>query len=134
MHGNPRSVSIGIVCLLIAGCGGSELAFQRSGTPAMKLEIRPASTTNVEGWERMPEPYGQGEVFVSPNASLSNDHIVSSGVKADEAGHWLIVLKLNRTGQDRFTKLSADLATANEAATKRLAFLVDGRLISCPVV
>ncbi|MBC8872728.1 MAG: hypothetical protein H8E44_25125 [Planctomycetes bacterium] len=61
---------------------GPGTEFQRSGNPALKLEVRRASTEKVEGWEptTLKEHQEDHTFYVSPEVELSNDDVASTGV------------------------------------------------------
>ena len=77
-----RVISSIVVCILTAGCTESGAEFQRSGVPALKLEVRRASIEKVEGWKptTLKDPSGH-TYYVSPEVELSNDDIASTGVQ-----------------------------------------------------
>jgi|GEM_PF-2434861 preprotein translocase subunit SecD len=134
-----RSLAIVAGCLLSVGCGSPGTEYLPSGTPTLKLEIRRASTTAVDGWEAVPDTDGQGTLYLSPQLELSNDDVVSTGVQLNDYGNWQVVMKLNEPGKQIFAKLSADLVDASNVQTqgstsKRLAVLIDGEVIFAPVV
>jgi hypothetical protein len=55
--------------------------FQRSGNPALKLEVRRASTKEVDGWKASTtsdDPEGKTPFHVSPDAELSNADVLST--------------------------------------------------------
>ncbi len=76
-----RVISCIVVCLLAAGCTESGTEFQRSGVPALKLEVRRASIEKVEGWKptTLKDPSGH-TYYVSPEVELSNDDVASTRV------------------------------------------------------
>jgi hypothetical protein len=55
--------------------------FQRSGNPALKLEVRQGSIEEVEGWKpaTLKDPI-KDTYYVSPEVELSNDGVASTGV------------------------------------------------------
>jgi hypothetical protein len=61
---------------------GPSTEFQRSGNPALKLEVRRASTKKVEGWKASTtadDPEGKTPfVHVSPDVELSNADVLST--------------------------------------------------------
>jgi hypothetical protein len=61
---------------------GSGTEFQRSGNPALKLEVRRASTKEVAGWKASTtpdDPEGKNAfVHVSPDVELSNEDVLST--------------------------------------------------------
>ena len=134
-----RLFSIVAVCLLSFGCGSPGTEFQRSGTPALKLEVRRASTETVEGWEAATRSATQEPLFLSPQQELSNDDVASTGVQQGDSGNWQIVVRLNDAAKKKFAELSAELVDAENVQTrgftsKRLAVLVDGEVTFAPVV
>jgi hypothetical protein len=55
--------------------------FQRSGNPALKLEVRRASTKEVDGWKASTtpdDPEGKMPFHVSPDVELSNEDVLST--------------------------------------------------------
>lgn len=70
-----RLLSLIVVCFLAAGCAGPGTEFDRSGEPALKLEVRRASTKEVDGWK------ATGSLYVSPEVELSNEDVLSTGVR-----------------------------------------------------
>jgi hypothetical protein len=75
-----RVFSLIVGCFLAAGCAGPGTEFERSGEPALKLEVRRASTKEVEGWQAMTPPHGEYTLYVSPEVELSNEDVLSTGV------------------------------------------------------
>ena len=77
-----RVLSLIAGCLLAAGCTGPGTEFQRSGNPALKLEVRRASTEKIEGWKpaTLKKPQEDHTFYVSPEVELSNDDVASTGV------------------------------------------------------
>jgi preprotein translocase subunit SecD len=134
-----RLFSIMTGCLLSLGCDSPGTEFQRSGNPALTLEVRRASTETVEGWEAGTHPGTQQTLFLSPQQELSIDDVASTGVQLDDSGNWQIVMRLNDAAKKTFAELSTELVDAEKVQTqgstsKRLAVLVDGKVIVAPVV
>lgn len=134
-----RLLSIMAGCVLSFGCGNPGTEFQRSGTPALKLEVRRASTETVEGWKSVTSTATQETLYLSPQQELSNDDVASTGVQRDDSGNWQIIMRLNDAAKKKLAELSTDLVDAqNEQAqgftSKRLALLIDGKVIGAPVV
>jgi hypothetical protein len=78
-----RLISILVVCFLAVGCTGTPAEFQRSGNPALKLEVRRASTKEVDEWKPITtpdDPQGTVTYYVSPEVELSNEDVLSTGV------------------------------------------------------
>jgi hypothetical protein len=67
-------------CLLAAGCAGAGTEFERSGEPALKFEVRRASTKEVDGWKATTPPHDEYTLYVSPDVELSNEDVLSTGV------------------------------------------------------
>lgn len=66
-----------VVCFLAAGCTELSEEYQRSGNPALKLEVRRASTKAVDGWT----PQKEYPLYVSPEVELSNEDVLTTGVR-----------------------------------------------------
>lgn len=123
-----------VLILLVNGCGGSGKEYQRSGAPALKLELRVASTEPIEGWTKTEPPEGEMPLFLSPKIELTNEDVVSSGVEQND-NRWSVVLRLTDSGKARMAQVTSGLVTeVPEQSTKRLAVLIDGKLICAPYV
>jgi preprotein translocase subunit SecD len=120
------------VCGLFAGCTGPEYSYVRSGTPTMKLEFRRASVKPVDNWSAMEAP-GPETLYVCPTVEITNEDLVSSGVR-QEGGGFLIVLRLNADAAKRFGKLSESMVGVDGIYPERLAVIVDGKIIVAPSV
>ena len=83
-----RVLSLIAGCFLAAGCTGPGTEFQRSGNPALKLEVRRASTEKVEGWKptTLKDFQGDHTIYVSPEVELSNDDVISTRVFFNSSG------------------------------------------------
>lgn len=93
----------------------------------------------VKGWEATTDPETQKALFLSPQTELSNDDVVSTGVQRDDYGLWQVVIILTDPGKKKFAELSADLVDAKNVKTtgstsKRLAVIIDGKVIFAPYV
>ena len=100
-----RVLSLIVCCFLAVGCTETPPEFQRSGNPALKLEVRRAATKKVDGWKPMTTPrfyysprwrpareevnpwkpspddrQGTETCYVSPEVELSNEDVLSTGV------------------------------------------------------
>lgn len=61
-----------------------DIAFERSGTPSLNLEVRQASTEKVDGWQATTIPHTQQEdevYYLSPEVELSSDDVAGTGVR-----------------------------------------------------
>jgi len=78
-----RLLSVIVGCFLAAGCAGPGTEFERSGEPALKFEVRRASTKEVDGWTATSNKTPQEEytLYVSPEVELSNEDVLSTGVR-----------------------------------------------------
>jgi preprotein translocase subunit SecD len=127
-----RLIFLIVSCLLLVGCSSPEDAYTRSGTPEMKLEFRRASAAPVHGWTVMDAP-GNETLYVCPTAEITNDDLVSSGVRPEGEG-FLILLKLNADAAKRFGKLSESMVGFDGIHRERLAMIVDDKLTVAPNV
>ena len=119
-------------CGFLLGCSGPENAYKRSATPTIKLELRRASTEPVEGWMLMEAP-GPQTLYVCPTAEISNDDLVSSGVRK-EGEIFRILLKLNADAAKRFGELTESMVGVDDVYRERLAMMVDDKIMVTPVV
>lgn len=117
---------------LFAGCTGPEYSYLRSGTPTMKLEFRRASVKPVDNWSAMEAP-GPETLYVCPTVEITNEDLVSSGVR-QAGGGFLIVLRLKADAAKRFGKLSESMVGVDGIYPERLAVIVDGKIIVAPSV
>jgi hypothetical protein len=81
--------------LLVTGYTRSDTEYHPSGVPALKLEVRRASTEKVEGWKPMTtrELDGDKTFHVSPQTELSNEDVISTWVfnpdpRSQDQKHW----------------------------------------------
>lgn len=76
-----RLLTIIVGCFLAAGCAGPGTEYERSAGPALKLEVRRASTKEVDGWQATTPPHEEYTLYVSPEVELSNEDVLSTGVR-----------------------------------------------------
>jgi hypothetical protein len=73
--------AVGAFCAWIESTPGPSTEFQRSGEPAIKFEVRRASTKKVDGWKASTtpdDPEGRMSLHVSPDVELSNADVLST--------------------------------------------------------
>ena len=135
-----RLAAILALCFLAIGCGGRKLEYQASGQPKAKFELRAASTQPVEDWQAVTlEGDKEEQLFLSPEVALSNSDVASTGVENSTDGPptWQVNVWLNDAGKLKLAKLSKELvepASEGRRPTKRVALLLDGKVVFAPSV
>lgn len=125
-----------IVLGLISGCSSPEATYERSGTPEITIELRRASRDPVDGWRALeadPEFAYTSRLYVCPTVEISNDDLVSTGVRQEGEG-LRILLKLDADAAKRFGELSKAMVGMNAISHESLAILVDGKLVAAPFI
>jgi preprotein translocase subunit SecD len=111
-----------VVVAALTGC-----ATMRSQNASVTLEFRPGSQSPGSGLTEMTVPGSERPVYVSDDVLLSNADVESARVVSGPHGPQIEVV-FTRAGTERFT-------TATEQnIMKPLAILVDGKLLSAPIV
>lgn len=114
-------VIIGLIAVLLAGVFLPVLFGQAA------LEIRAASSTAVEGWQRMSAPDGRA-VWVSPASALTSTDLARVEPRQQADGSPTVVFVFTADGAGKMAALS--VAQANQP----IALLLDGKLVWAPTV
>lgn len=135
-----RLFSAQLLVLLASGCGSREGEYKPAGQPALKFEVRSASTVAVEGWQEVDGPHSEAKrLFLAPLPEISNADVASTGVEKakDETKSWIVSVWLTDSGKPKLAKLSKALVEPISQETrgpKRLAIFLDGKVVSAPLV
>jgi preprotein translocase subunit SecD len=111
------------VAAILTGC----TTMRNPGT-AVTLEFRPGSQSPGSGLTEMTVPGSKTPVYISEDVALSNADVQSTRVLTGPNGHQQIEIVFTKVGAERFA------ATTERLTGKPLGILVDGKLISAPVV
>jgi preprotein translocase subunit SecD len=124
---------ISILCLMVAACGppsaetpsGSE----PDSAPPVKVEFRAATDRPEPGMTFVEDESGEGGVYVAADVLLSNADIESATAQPDDYGSaYQINIVFTEEGGARFADITG------RSIGQKIAILVDGRLVSAPVV
>jgi preprotein translocase subunit SecD len=106
----------------LSGC-----ATMHSQTTPVTLEFRPGSQSPGAGLIEMPVAGSDQPIYISEDVALSNADVASSRVGSGPSGPHIEIV-FTKAGAERFATV-----TANNIR-KPLGILVDGQLISAPIV
>jgi preprotein translocase subunit SecD len=112
------------VAAILTGC----TTMRTPRTAAVSLEFRPGSQSPGSGLTEMTVPGSKTPVYISEDVALSNADVQSTRVLTGPNGHQQIEIVFTKIGAERFA------ATTERLIRKPLGILVDGKLISAPVV
>ncbi|GEL25683.1 hypothetical protein PSU4_46370 [Pseudonocardia sulfidoxydans NBRC 16205] len=119
-----RLVVAGLVALLLlAACSA---AVEGSAAPA-RIEFRPVLATGDVGQGGLQLRGADGVIYVLGPAELDGSHVASAEA-TNESGTWAVQVGLTPAGATAF----ADLSGRNVG--KQLAIVVDGDLVSAPII
>ncbi len=93
-----------------------------------KVEFKVADKVPSEGLEAMRVPDSEDKVYVAKEARLTHEDIATVEVIVDAAREPCVQISFSESGQKKMEKLS------EEQLGRPLAILVDGKLISAPVI
>ncbi len=117
-----KSILVLTVFAVISGCATTSRL-----EPTVELEFRPGSHTPGRGLKEMTVAGSSRKVYVSKKVALSNEDLVSARVIQGHMGPGIEIIFTARGAQK--------LATiTGECINKPLGILVDGQLISAPVI
>ena len=117
-----KKVLILTVAAILTGC----TTMRNPGT-AVTLEFRPGSQSPGNGLTEMTVPGSKTPVYISEDVALSNADVQSARVLTGPNGQQIEIV-FTKIGAERFA------ATTERLIRKPLGILVDGKLISAPVV
>ena len=106
----------------LAGC-----TTMPSVKPGVTLQFRPGSHTPATGLTEMTVVGSDQKVYLSNEVVLSNADVKSARVVTGPSGPQIDIV-FTKAGAERFTRATAD------NIMKPLGILVDGQLISAPIV
>ena len=118
-----KKVLILTVAAILTGC----TTIRNPGTAAVTLEFRPGSQSPENGLTEMTVPGSKTPVYISEDVALSNADVQSARVLTGPNGQQIEIV-FTKVGAERFA------ATTERLIRKPLGILVDGKLISAPVV
>ena len=99
----------------------------RSQHAPVTLEFRPGSQSPGPGLTKMTVPGSERTVYVSDDVLLSNADVESAHTVSGPSGPQIEIV-FTKAGAKRFTKAT------EQNIMKPLAILVDGKLLSAPIV
>ena len=118
-----RMVLLMAVLMCLWGC-----ARPPSGAHPVSLEFRLAQFEPAEGLTEQTVQGSDRKVYIQDEAVLSNADVASATVLSDPEKQLVILLKFTASGAKRFSQATA------EHVMKPIAILVDGNVVSAPVV
>jgi preprotein translocase subunit SecD len=114
--------------LLLASCLALFLAAAPADAGApLRFEVRLLSDEMQDGWSAAPDPFGGRQLYLSPDVALSNTDVASAWYDPVGEEH-RVGLLLTEEGAVKLAKLT------KRHIGERLALIVDGRILSAPVV
>jgi len=128
---------IGSIGVIGHGCAqqGVDFVARPGFKPTIRFEIRRASCDAVDGWAVRSLKGKSHTLYISPEVEISNSDIerVSVTVRRDSersSEEPLVVIRLTKTGSQKLSKLTGDIAERGGTGAKRTsALLVDGEVI-----
>ncbi len=117
-----KKVLVVAVVAALAGC-----ATTGGRTAPVTLEFRPGSESPGPGLTEMTLAGSERSVYVSEQVVLSNAEVKSARVVSGQGGPQVDIV-FTETGAERFARAT------EQSIMKPLAILVDGKLLSAPIV
>lgn len=117
-----KKIATLMMFVTLAGC-----AMMPSAKPAVTLQFRPGSQTPATGLTEMTVVGSDQKVYLSNEVVLSNADVKSACVVTGPSGPQIDIV-FTKPGAERFARATAD------NIMKPLGILVDGQLISAPIV
>jgi hypothetical protein len=117
-----KKIATLMLMVTLAGC-----TTMPSAKPGVTLQFRPGSQTPATGLTEMTVVGSDQKVYLSNEVVLSNADVKSARVVTGPSGPQIDII-FTQPGTERFTR-----ATANNIM-RPLGILVDGQLISAPIV
>ena len=93
-----------------------------------RLEIRAAATSPVSGWQQLPAPDPSTVLWVSPTNQLTAADVERIAPSQQADGRAAVTVVLTDAGARKMAEFSAG------QIGKPLAILLDGKVISAPIV
>ena len=120
-----RTTLIGTVCLfalaVIVGCRTVDNA-------SSPVEIRAADNREHSDWQRLDYHVGGLDTWVSPDATVVRDDIVSARRSVDDFGQPIVILQFDQKASKKMDELSI------RRMSQPIAILVDGEIIAAPIL
>jgi len=110
--------------LLLGACSSG----QKTKEARLRVEVRLADTAPREGFEAMDFVETGGTIYVSPEIALSDPDIKGALATVDDRGRPAVAAELNLLGTQKFA-----IFTSNHIR-ERAAIIVDGKVVSAPVI
>ena len=117
-----KNIFLTIVAVALAGCGDVQ-----SPARPLPVEFRIGEAKPSAGLIKQTLPDSEQQVYLHPQAVLTNTHIASAKVIDSPQGPQIEVV-FTEQGRQVFAKLT------RENIEKRVAIIVDGEIISAPVI
>ncbi|MBN2433131.1 MAG: hypothetical protein JXQ27_16790 [Acidobacteria bacterium] len=123
---------ISALCLLAVACEPSapETPAESGPPPAppVKVEFHAAADQPGAGMSFVEHESGEGGIYVAAEILLSNADIESATVQQDDYGAYQVDITFTEAGGTRFAEITG------QSIGRKIAILVDGRLVSDPVI
>ena len=107
--------------LLLTGC----TTVKEHSSP---VELRPASNSAFQDWQRTDFHVGGLDTWVAPEATLTREQILFASQATNPAGDHTVTLEFTDQGANAMNELS------NHRMSRPVAVLLDGRIIAAPVL
>lgn len=122
---------IGYLVLLasLQGClPGQELLEQDTPSKPVRFELRLADTSPSPGAVQAKAEGSEETLYLAPEVVLTNADVRRSRTQVTPVGSYGILVELTHEGGEKLAKLTRD------NLNKRVAILLDGRLVMAPVI
>lgn len=93
-----------------------------------RVEFRAASKNSTQGSVTMVAPVGAAVIYVAPQVVVSNSDIATASIAVTDDGKRAVSITLTEAGASKL------LAYTSAHLNEPIAIMVDGRLVSAPVV
>ncbi len=141
-------IILGLVLVVVVAVGALFLVRSDDSPPAGKaggrpsapeaVQFRPVLTAEQGDCTATPPPSGtacdsEGNRYLLGKVELDGAHVTEVEAAAGQDTAWVVNLRLDDEGSKSFARLTSELATKT-SPQNQLAIVVDGRVVSAPVV
>lgn len=113
--------------ILVAACYPSERPTAVQSVRA-DLTMHLAQDTPAEGMTPMADPSTLKTIYVNPSPALTHEDIRRVLVQRGPSQTWVLAISFTETGSSRLARVTS------ENVGRRLAFMVDRRILTAPVL
>ncbi|MDR1366127.1 MAG: protein translocase subunit SecD [Holosporales bacterium] len=106
----------------------AKLTFRLVEASAPELSSRPTTSVVGAGYQYLPHTDGSGYIAIKNQAMVGGDMLTDARQEYDEFNRSQVSFKFNNIGAKRFAKVT------RENVGKRFAIVLDGKVISAPVI